>query len=153
MDENLMTAEGLEALTAEIHRLETESRDAIAAEINTARQWGDLKENGEYHAAKEAQGMLEGRIASLKGRLATARVVEVVTGEEVSFGSTVEIEDEQSGKRSTLALVSSLDATPAQGSISLESPMAHALLGRKAGDTAVLQTPKGERHLKVISVS
>ena len=147
-----MTAADLEALRAEVRELETNGRTAIAAEIKTAREWGDLKENAEYHAAKDAQGHLEARIAKLQERITTAKVVEAPGGDVAAFGSTIELEDE-SGKKLVYRIVSSFDAEPAKGLLSAESPMAGALSGCRAGDTAVVPTPRGERRLRVLSVS
>jgi transcription elongation factor GreA len=151
MENNVMTAADLEALRAEVEELETNGRAAIADEIKTAREWGDLKENAEYHAAKDAQGHLEARITKLRDRIVTAKIVEVATGDVAAFGSTVEVEDE-SGKKLVYRIVSSLDADPAKGLLSAESPLAGALVGRRAGDVAVLQTPRGERRLQVAAV-
>jgi transcription elongation factor GreA len=148
-----MTSEGLEALRAELEQLETTGREEIAAQIKTAREWGDLKENAEYHAAKEAQAHLETRILKLRERLLSAEVVEVQGGDEVSFGSSVEVEDEATGKKTKYTLVSSNEASPAEGKLSMDSPVAGALRGRRAGEVAVVQTPRGERRFKVVSVS
>jgi len=148
----LVTAAGLEALLAELRELEGDGRRAIAAQIKTAREWGDLKENGEYHAAKEAQAHLETRIAHLRERTLTAEVVEASTGEVVGLGSTVEVEDEASGRRRTYTLVSSHEASPAEGRLSAESPVAVALLGLRPGEVAVASLPRGEQRLKVLSV-
>jgi transcription elongation factor GreA len=147
-----MTAEGLEALRAELEQLESTGREEIAAQIKTAREWGDLKENAEYHAAKEAQAHLETRILRLRERLVSAEVVEVQGGDEVSFGSSVEVEDEATGETARYTLVSSNEAAPAEGKLSMDSPVAGALRGRRAGDVAVVQTPRGERRFKVVSV-
>ncbi len=147
-----MTAEGLEALKAEINELEGPGRDAIASQIKTAREWGDLKENAEYHAAKEAQAHLETKIKVLRHKMQTAVIVEAAGGDVVGFGSTVEVEDE-SGKRATYTLVSSMDAAPAKGMLSVESPVAHALTGKRAGATANVPTPRGHRALKIVTVS
>jgi transcription elongation factor GreA len=154
MSANQMTAEGLEALRAELAKLEGEGRRQIAEQIKTAREWGDLKENAEYHAAKEAQAHLETRIAVLRERETNAEVVEAAGGGDVvSFGSTVEVEFESTGKRQTFTLVSSLDAAPAEGRLSTDSPMAAALSGRRAGESATVKTPRGDQALKVISVA
>jgi transcription elongation factor GreA len=150
---NAMTQEGLDALRAELAELEGPRRAAIVAEIKTAREFGDLKENAEYHAAKDAQGHLEARIRALRARLESAEVVEVTGGDVVGFGSTVELEDERTGRRTTYTIVSSLDAAPADGRLSAESPTAQALGGRRAGEVAVVDTPAGERRLKLLRVS
>jgi transcription elongation factor GreA len=152
LTENAITAEGLDALRAELEQLETTGREEIAAQIRTAREWGDLKENAEYHAAKEAQAHLETRILRLREKLLNAEVVEVEGGDQVGFGSTVEVEDEQTGKTMTYTLVSSTEASPAEGKLGMDSPVAVALTGRRTGDVVVVQTPRGERSFKVLSV-
>jgi transcription elongation factor GreA len=149
---NAMTPEGLEALRAELAELEGPRRQAIAAEIKTARDFGDLKENAEYHAAKDAQGHLEAKIRRLRERLETAEVVEHSGGDVIAFGSTVEVEDVEGGKRSTYTIVSSLDASPTEGKLSAESPLATALAGLKQGDQAVFRSPRGERRMIVRAV-
>src|SRR3954452_5477883 len=105
MEGTEMTAEGHAALQAEIKRLETDERGKIAEQIKTARSWGDLKENGEYHAAKEAQAHLETRIAVLRERLVNAVVGETATGDQVGFGSTVDVRDEETGSERAYTLV------------------------------------------------
>ena len=152
MERTPITAEGLRALQAELEELETTRRADIAEQIKTAREWGDLKENAEYHAAKDAQAHLETRILVLRDKVQNAEVVEPAGGEVVGFGSTVEVEDEASGRRTTYVLVASHDAAPAQGRLSFESPVAVALRGRAAGDVATVATPRGERRLRIASV-
>jgi len=153
MSENAITAEGLEALRSELAELEGSGRESIAAQIKTAREWGDLKENAEYHAAKEAQAHLETRILRLRDRLSKAEVVEVTAGDVVGFGSTVEVEDEEGGRRATYTLVSAGEAAPSEGRLSMQSPVAAALQGLRAGDVAVVETPRGGRRYRVVSVS
>ena len=149
-----MTAEGREALRAEIERLETEGRNEIAEQIKTARAWGDLKENAEYHAAKDAQAHLETKILQLREQLLTAQVVEDSSGgDAVAFGSTVEVEDEESGRRSTYKLVSALEAAPSEGRLAFDSPVGAALRDHRVGETAVVATPRGERRLRVVSIA
>ena len=152
MTENAITAEGLDALRTELEELETSGREQIAAQIRTAREWGDLKENAEYHAAKEAQAHLETKILRLREKLVAAEVVEVQGGDEVAFGSTVEVEDEQTSKTLTYTLVSSTEASPGDGKLGMDSPVASALVGRRPGEVARVQTPSGERRFKVVSV-
>ena len=133
--------------------LEGPARAAIAEEIKTARGFGDLKENAEYHEAKNAQARLETKIIQLRHRLMDARVVEVARGDVVGFGSTVEVEDEATGKRMTYTLVAVHEASAAEGKLSAESPVAAALDGLSASaTTAVVPAPRGERRLKVIAV-
>jgi transcription elongation factor GreA len=148
-----MTAEGLEALRKEIEELETTARNDIAQQIKTAREWGDLKENAEYHEAKRAQAHLETKILQLREQLNNARVVETTSGDVAGFGSTIEVEDEEGGRRMTYTLVSAREADPASGKLSFESPVGVALRDKKPGDVAKVQTPRGERRLKVVSVT
>jgi transcription elongation factor GreA len=148
----MITPEGLEALNAELRQLEGEGRREIAERIKTAREWGDLKENSEYHDAKNDQAHLETKIAKLREKISNAVLVkaEASTEGEVGFNSTVVVCDEH-GAEHTWQLVSSHDASPAQGKLSIESPVARALLGRKAGESAAVALPRGERVLRIIS--
>src|SRR2546423_7814024 len=148
-----MTSEALEALRAEIEDLETRGRVEIAKQIKTAREWGALKENAESHAAKEAQAHLETRSLRLRDRVAKADVGEVASGDVGGFGSTVEVEDEKGGSRATYRLVSAGEAAPSEGRLSMQSPVAAALQGLRAGDVAVVDTPRGGRRYRVVSVS
>jgi len=151
-DETPMSQRGLTELEAELERLKTVDRPRIADEIRTARGFGDLKENAEYHEAKNAQARLETKILQLRQRLGDARVVEASQGDVIGFGSTVELEDEATGKRMTYTLVAGHEASASEGKLSAESPMASALDGKKTGDVAVVPAPRGERRLKVIAV-
>jgi transcription elongation factor GreA len=152
---NLITAEGLEALNAELAALEGDGRREIAERIKTAREWGDLKENSEYHDAKNDQAHLETKIARLREKITDATVVEEDVGGVggvVGFGSTVVVRD-QEGVERTWRIVSSHDAAPGDGRLSAESPVAVALLGRGPGDQASVSLPRGKRTLTVVSVS
>lgn len=150
---NLVTAEGLKALEDELTALEGDGRREIAERIKTAREWGDLKENSEYHDAKNDQAHLETKIAKLRERISGAVVVEQEAAADgsVSFGSTVLVRDED-GKERTWQIVSSHDAAPAEGRISADSPVARALLGTRAGDEVSVSLPRGESLLTVLSV-
>ena len=149
-----MTKEGHEALGAEIERLETVERPQIVQAIKTAREFGDLKENAEYHAAKDAQAHLETRIKTLRQQFEHATIVEPTTGgDAVGFGSTVEVEDEQSSRRMTYRLVSAHEQSPGDGLLSFESPVGTALRDKRTGDVAVVQTPRGERRLRIVAIS
>ncbi len=131
----VMTAEGLRALRAELAVLESDGRRDIAQRIKTAREWGDLKENAEYHDAKNAQAMLETRIAVLNDQIRTAAVTEPDAGSEtVAFGSAVTVRDDATGRETTYTIVSSRDADAAKGLLSVQSPVATALRGRAARD-------------------
>ena len=147
-----MTASDHAALEDELAALEGEGRRAMAARIRTAREWGDLKENSEYHDAKNDQAHLETKIVRLRERLARARVVEIEqTGGAVSLGSTVQVRDED-GREQRFEIVSSQSAAPGEGRISVESPVARALLGLTAGDHATVALPRGTRRYAVLSV-
>jgi transcription elongation factor GreA len=149
-----ITEEGLVALKAEIGELETVARRDIAARILTARGHGDLKENAEYHAAKEDQAHLETRILRLRQRLRKATVVEVDSepaagGSTFAFGRSAEVTDESTGETHTWTIVGVTEADRATGKLSAESPVARALLNQPAGATVSVQTPKGTRRLKI----
>jgi transcription elongation factor GreA len=152
---NLITAAGLEALEAELAGLEGEGRREMAQRIKTAREWGDLKENSEYHDAKNDQAHLETRIVRLREKIADAVVMEEDAGGSagtVSFGSTVQVRD-QDGVEETWKIVSSHDAAPRDGRLSAESPLAAALMGRAVGEQTSVTLPKGTRTLTVLGVS
>lgn len=149
-----ITQEGLDALRAELNQLETVARREIAERIRTAREWGDLKENAEYHAAKEDQAHLETRILKLQDRERHATVVEAAssTAGVVAFGSAVEVRDEKSGKIARYTLVGAAEASAREGKLSIESPVARALLGAKAGEAVQVETPSGARTMHVVRV-
>jgi transcription elongation factor GreA len=152
---NLTTAEGLATLQHELEELESDGRREIAERIKTAREWGDLKENSEYHDAKNEQAHLETKIARLRERIAAAVIVKEEPGASagvVSFGSTVVVRDGDGGEQ-TWRIVSSHDAAPREGKLSAESPVATALLGRSTGDVVRVALPRGERKLTVVSVA
>jgi len=152
---NLTTADSLAAMEAELAALEGEGRREIAARIKTAREWGDLKENSEYHDAKNEQAHLETKIARLREKISGAVVVADTPASAdgvVGFGSTVVVRDEQ-GAEQTWRIVSSHDAAPREGRLSAESPVALALLGRAPGEQTAVALPRGRRTLTVVSVS
>jgi transcription elongation factor GreA len=145
-----ITPEGLAALRAEIAQLETEGRAEMAVRIKAARELGDLKENAEYHIAKDDQAHLETKIKRLTERLRAARVVEGTSDPDVvGFGSTVSVVDEASGKAHDFMLVGPTEADLKTGRLSSESPVARALVGARAGDVVSVQTPGGERRYRV----
>jgi transcription elongation factor GreA len=152
---NMITAQGLDELKGELAELEGEGRREIAERIKTAREWGDLKENSEYHDAKNDQAHLETKIARLRERISAAVIVEADGGDQaagiVGFGSSVHVRD-QDGREQTWQIVSSHDAAPGEGRLSVESPVAAALLGRAAGAKTSVVLPKGTRQLTILSV-
>ena len=145
-----ITRAGLESLRTELHELETTARATMAARIKFAREMGDLKENAEYHMAKDAQAHLETKIGRLRRRLADAVVVEVdPSGDTFAFGRTAEVLDEDGGKLHTWTVVGPTEASPTQGRLSGESPVGRALLGARAGDTVEVPTPRGARSYRI----
>jgi transcription elongation factor GreA len=150
-DRVLMTRGDAAKLEAEIQRLETVDRAEMAERIKGARELGDLKENAEYHDAKNAQAVLETRILRLRDQLRRAEVVEAEQGSDtVAFGSRVRLAD--GGRELDYTLVSAVDADAAQGRLSVESPVAQALLGARAGEVVEMATPKGKRRLEIVAI-
>ena len=151
----LMTSEDHARLSAEVERLETVARGEMAERIKAARELGDLSENAEYHDAKNAQAILETRILRLRDQLLRAELVEAGSGGSgaVGFGSRVQLHDRANGRALSYTLVSAVDADAAQGKLSVESPVAQALVGARAGDVVEIPTPKGTRTLEVKSIA
>ena len=148
-----MTAEAYSTLQAELEQLETVARHEMAERIKTAREWGDLKENSEYHDAKNDQAHLETKILRIREQLLHAEVREVETQTDVvGFGSRVEVEDAGSGKATVYTLVSAPEAAPGEGKLSVDSPVGKALVGGRVGDTVKLETPRGVRELKILAI-
>src|SRR4051812_26007747 len=153
VDENSITPEGLEKLKAEVAEMETTGRREGAERIRIAREWGDLKENSEYHDAKNSLALLERRITILRERLDNAVVIETPAGEGVvGFGSVIEVVDESSGRPATYTLVGAAEADVSSGKLSADSPVGRALSGARAGDVVSVPTPRGSRELRVVSV-
>jgi transcription elongation factor GreA len=147
-----ISPEGLDELKAELEHLETTGRKEISERIKIARDFGDLKENSEYHDAKNEQAFLETKIMKLRERLNSAVVVEDEGGSHARFGSQVTLRDEESGKELTYRLVGAPEASLADGKLSVESPVAQAIIGHVPGDAVAVPTPRGERRYTVISV-
>jgi len=152
-DDVVMTAEDHRALSAELEQLQTVARAEIAERIKIAREWGDLKENAEYHDAKNAQAILETKILRLRDQLVRAQIVEVEAGRDtIGLGSRIELVDRPSGRELRYTLVSAVDADAAAGKLSIDSPVGRVLQGRARGDVVEVKTPKGTRTLEVVSV-
>ena len=150
-----LTRRGAEKLKEELHRLKSVERHAVIQAIAEARAQGDLSENAEYEAAKDKQGFIEGRIKELESKLAAAQVIDpgsIDAGGKVVFGSTVELEDEGSGKQVTYQIVGDDEADLKLGLISISSPIARALIGKEAGDVAEVQAPGGLHHWEIVGV-
>ena len=150
-----MTVEGAERLKAELHRLKTVDRPAVIQALADARSHGDLSENADYDAAKERQGFIEGRISEVETKLAHAQVIDPASLDadgRVVFGSTVEIEDVDSGERNVYQIVGDDEADIKEGKISVNSPIARALIGKSKGDTVEVAAPGGARSYEVLKV-
>jgi transcription elongation factor GreA len=149
-----MTRAGAEAIKRELKRLKTVERPRNVQEISTARDHGDLRENAEYHAAKEKQSHIEGRIQMLEDRLARAEIIDVsrLSGEKVVFGATVKLEDTDSGQKTQYTIVGETEADLKKGRISITSPIARGLIGREIGDSVKIRAPGGEREYEILEV-
>lgn len=148
-----MTRDAYDRMEAEVVQLETESRRELAERIKTAREWGDLKENSEYHDAKQTLAMLEAKISGMRARLLSAEIVEAAGNGVAGMDSTVTYADAATGKEQTFTLVSANDAQPSEGRLSIDSPVGKALRGCRVGDSARVTTPRGDREFKVLSVA
>lgn len=151
-----LTTRGAEKLKDELHRLKTVERHAVIQAIAEARAQGDLSENAEYEAAKDKQGFIEGRIQEIEGKLAAAQVIDPSSLDadgKVVFGSTVDLEDEDSGDAVTYQIVGDDEADLKQGLISVSSPIARAVIGKEAGDVAEFQAPGGVRRFEIVKVT
>jgi transcription elongation factor GreA len=150
-----ITLRGAELLKEELHRLKTVERPAVIAAIAEARSHGDLSENAEYDAAKERQGFVEGRIAEVEGKLGNAQIIDpraLDADGRVVFGATLELEDVDEGQTVTYQIVGDDEADIKQNKISLNSPVARALIGKFAGDVVEVQTPGGRREYEILDV-
>ena len=151
-----ITAAGLKRLQDELKHLQSVERPRIAAEIEVARAHGDLRENAEYHAAKEKQGHIEGRIMDLNGWIANAEVIDVskFKGQDtVLFGATVELMDVENEKKVTYRIVGETEADLKKRWISVTSPVARGLIGKKVGDVAMVTSPGGQREFEILDVT
>jgi transcription elongation factor GreA len=150
-----MTMEGAEALREELQRLKHEARPRVVKAIAEAREHGDLKENAEYHAAKEEQGFIEGRIQEIEGKLSNAQVIDVTkivpTG-KVIFGTTVKLIDLEKDESRTYKIVGDDEADLKQNKVSVSSPIARALIGKEEGDVVVVQAPSGAIEYEIEEV-
>jgi len=150
-----MTVKGAELLRAELKKLKSEDRPRVIQAIAEAREHGDLKENAEYHAAREQQGFIEGRIKDIEGKLSNIQVIDVTTIDargRIVFGSTVELLDEDSSEKKVYKIVGEDEADIKTGMISYTSPIARALIGKNEGDEVSFSAPGGEKHYEVIEV-
>src|SRR5262245_18895278 len=149
-----MTADGFKALQTELKTLKTEERPAVIQAISEARGHGDLSENAEYHAAKDRQSFIEGRVAELEDKLARADVIDTskLNGKTVKFGATVTVTDEDTDETFVYKIVGEDEADVAKKKISISSPIARAMIGKEEGDTAEVSAPGGAKSFEIVSI-
>jgi transcription elongation factor GreA len=154
MDKVPMTGEGYQALDDELKRLKTQERPTVIAAISEARTHGDLSENAEYHAAKERQGWIEGRIAVIEDQIARAQIIDVskLSGDQVKFGATVSVVDEDTEESARYQIVGEHEADVRSGKISIASPIARAMIGKEIGDVVEVNTPGGVKAYEITKV-
>jgi transcription elongation factor GreA len=150
-----MTAEGYNRLQEELKRLKATDRPAIIKAIAEARDHGDLSENAEYHAARERQGFIEGRVMELEDKIARAEVIDVskLSGTMVKFGATVTLADEETDEKQTFQIVGEDEADISMKRLSVSSPLARALIGKKKGESVEVSTPRGAKSYEVVRVA
>ena len=155
VDKVPMTVPGYAALEAELKRRQQEERPRIIQAISEARSHGDLSENAEYHAAKESQSLNEGRIAELEDKLSRAEVIDVskLSGAPVKFGATLTLIDEDTEEEKIYQIVGEAEADVKSGKVSITSPIARALIGKKVGDTVEVNTPGGGKSYEILKVA
>ncbi len=150
-----ITARGAEMLRKELQHLKSVERPKVIQAIAEAREHGDLKENAEYHAAREQQSFIEGRIGEINSKLGNAQIIDVTTlnpGGKVVFGATVDLIDEETGKEVTYQIVGEDEADISKGMVSITSPIARALIGKEEGDIAEVQAPGGIKEYEIVAV-
>ncbi len=150
-----MTAEGLAKLEEELRHLKAEERPAVIRAISEARSHGDLSENAEYHAARERQGFIEGRVIELEDKLSRAEVIDIhsLSGSKVMFGARVKLVDEDTEEEKTYQIVGEPEADVRSGRVSVSSPIARALMGKTVGDTVEVSTPGGGKSYEIVEVA
>jgi transcription elongation factor GreA len=150
-----MTAAGFDRLQEELKRLKSVDRPAIIRAIAEARDHGDLSENAEYHAARERQGFIEGRVLELEDKIARAEIIDVskLSGKVVKFGATVTLEDEETEEKVVYQIVGEDEADIGQRRLSVTSPLARALIGKTIGESVEVSTPRGARSYEVVKVA
>ena len=155
MEKVPMTAAGHAALEQELKRRQQEERPRIIQAISEARSQGDLSENAEYHAAKEAQSMNEGRIAELEDKISRAEVIDVskLSGDTVKFGAQVKLVDEDTEEEKVYRIVGDVEADVKEGRVSISSPIARALIGKSVGDTVEVTAPGGARSYEILDIA
>ena len=155
MEEKIpMTQKGYETMQAELNKLRFEDRKEVVAAIEEARAHGDLSENAEYHAARERQSFIEGRILELEAVVCRAQVIDIekLSGKKVLFGATVDLEESETGKKMTYQIVGQYEANLEKGLLSLQAPLARALIGKEVGDFVEFNSPGGVKVYEILNV-
>ena len=154
MDKVPMTNRGHEQLQEELKQLKSVERPAVIAAIATAREHGDLSENAEYHAAKEKQSFIEGRVREIEDKMSRAQVIDIkqLSGDNIKFGATVQLADEETDEETTFQIVGVDESDVTKGLLSVTSPLARALIGKFEGDSVDVLTPSGGKSYEVVSV-
>jgi transcription elongation factor GreA len=154
MEKIPMTPDGYARLEGELKHLKAVERPAVIKAISEARDHGDLSENAEYHAARERQSFIEGRVAELEDKIARAEIIDVtkLSGKVIKFGAKVTLADEDSGDESTYQIVGAEEADVEKGRLSVTSPLARALIGKQTGDSVEVTTPRGSKAYEIIKV-
>lgn len=149
-----MTSQGLTRLEEELKHLRTVARPEVIRSIAEAREHGDLSENAEYHAARERQSFIEGRVLELEDKMARAEVIDIsnLSGKTVTFGATVKLVDVDTDEKLTYQLVGEMEADVKEGRLAVTAPLARALIGKEVGDTVEVNTPKGEKAYEILKV-
>ncbi|SDG34270.1 transcription elongation factor GreA [Limimonas halophila] len=149
-----MTAEGYNRLQEELQHLRLTARPEVIQAIAEAREHGDLSENAEYHAARDRQSFIEGRVAEIEDQMARAEVIDVskLSGDTVKFGATVTIADEDTDEETTYQIVGEVEADVKENKISVTSPIARGLIGKSVGDSVEIETPKGQKYFEIVDV-
>lgn len=149
-----MTASGYARLEEELRHLRSNARPEVIKAIAEAREHGDLSENAEYHAARDRQSFIEGRVAELEDQIARAEVIDVskLSGDSVKFGATVTLADEDTDEETTYQIVGEVEADVKNGKIAVTSPIARAIIGKSVGDSVEVETPKGQKFFEVMHV-
>jgi transcription elongation factor GreA len=155
MEKVPMTGDGYLRLQEELRHLKSVERPAVIRAIAEAREHGDISENAEYHAARERQSFIEGRLAELEDMIARAEVIDVkkLSGNTVKFGATVTLSDEDSGEEQTYQLVGAVESDIKSGLLSITAPLARALIGKTVGDSVEVTTPRGSKAYEIVSIA
>jgi transcription elongation factor GreA len=149
-----MTAQGYAQIEEELRHLRSNARPEVIKAIAEAREHGDLSENAEYHAARDRQSFIEGRVAELEDQMARAEVIDVskLSGNSVKFGATVTLADEDTDEETTYQIVGEIEADVKNGRIAVTSPIARAIIGKSVGDSVEVETPKGQKFFEIVNV-